>query len=234
MARKKILLLGATGASGLVTLSRALEADAEVIVYARNPSKIPTSARENPNLTIIQGSLDDTEALTAAIARKPDAIISLLGPATSDMVTYMKPWDRSTIFADTYRVIIEAMRANGVRRILAMGTLSIPEPKDRFSFLTAALVWVVYLMVHNAWHNIIYIGKTFDNAPPEIDWTVYRLGMISDGDYQAVADGYIGDGKTTSGVRRSELADWLVSQALSDEPHWVREKPVVSSAAKSK
>jgi len=35
-------------------------------------------------------------------------------------------------------------------------------------------------------------------------------------------------------VRRSELALWLVEQAVKDQPEWVREKPVVSSASKQK
>lgn len=114
------------------------------------------------------------------------------------MFAFMKPWDRTTVFADAYGIILDAMRANGVRRILAMGTLSIPDPKDRFSLirgtsclifvcfakltiLLAVLVWIIWTLVHGAWRNIIAIGEAFDKAPPEIDWTVYRIGMVKDG-----------------------------------------------------
>lgn len=49
-----------------------------------------------------------------------------------------------------------------------------------------------------------------------------------------MTDGYVGDGNTTLSVRRSELAQWLVEQAVKDEPEWVCEKPMVSSASKQK
>lgn len=49
-----------------------------------------------------------------------------------------------------------------------------------------------------------------------------------------MTDGYVGDGNTTLSVGRSELAQWLVEQAVKDEPEWVCEKPMVSSASKQK
>lgn len=49
---KKILILGSTGPTGLLTVRTALEHDLNVTVYARNPSKIPTDLAESPKLKV--------------------------------------------------------------------------------------------------------------------------------------------------------------------------------------
>jgi nucleoside-diphosphate-sugar epimerase len=240
MAPRKILLLGATGPAGIATLERLLSIPSiTVIVYARTPSRIPTHLRSHPQQTLLPpGTLSDTASLRAAVAQKPDVIISLLGPAQHDFLHWANPFSTETkqpVFADAYRVIIDAMKEYEVKRIYVMGTVSISDPKDKSSLASAAMVWAVWSVIHTAWKNVVAIGAVFDKIPKEagIEWTVFRLGNVTDGELQTPAvAGYVGDGKTTSGVRRSELADWLVKQATSEVHEWAGEKPVVSSAAK--
>jgi hypothetical protein len=116
------------------------------------------------------------------------------------------------------------------------------------------MVWVVWTLAHNAWKNIVAVGKFFDGIKKEdgILWTMFRLGGVVNGgfssrgsgwetetyalsgDFQGLAEGYVGDGKTTLSVRRSELSQWLVEQAIKEDPEWVYEKPMVSSPSKQK
>jgi len=49
---KKILVLGATGPTGLLILKKALEHGHAVTAYVRSPSKIPDDLKSNPNLTV--------------------------------------------------------------------------------------------------------------------------------------------------------------------------------------
>lgn len=130
MAPKKILLLGATGPAGIATIEHALAStrDVEVLVYARSPSKIPEELRADERVTILAGGeLSDTAALRDAVAQKPDAIVSLLGPPRSELLRWMNPWgdSRRLVFAETYNVIVRAMKEFGVRRILTMGYVGV-------------------------------------------------------------------------------------------------------------
>jgi nucleoside-diphosphate-sugar epimerase len=47
---KKVLILGATGPTGLLTARKALEHDHIVTIYARNPSKVPTDISDVANV----------------------------------------------------------------------------------------------------------------------------------------------------------------------------------------
>lgn len=52
MPQKKLLIFGGTGASGVHTVNHALSEGHEVIVYARNPDKLPEETRSNPKLKV--------------------------------------------------------------------------------------------------------------------------------------------------------------------------------------
>lgn len=195
----EILLLGATGPAGLETLKRALaEPDVHVTVYARSPDKIPADLRASGSaaekLTVLApAGLEDVEALRQAVTQtRPDAVISLLGPAQHDFLAWMNPFGGGgrgrTVFADAYRVVLDGLRECGggrPRRIYAMGTISIPDPRDRPSLLARLMVLAVWLVVHRAWRNVVSVGRFFDSLSSEeyadIQWTLFRLGAVVDG-----------------------------------------------------
>jgi uncharacterized protein YbjT (DUF2867 family) len=49
---KKILILGATGPLGLLTVKEALLRNFEITVYVRNPEKLPAEMKENKSITV--------------------------------------------------------------------------------------------------------------------------------------------------------------------------------------
>jgi nucleoside-diphosphate-sugar epimerase len=49
---KRILVLGASGKSGLRTVERALKAGHTVIAYLRNDTTLSEETKRNPNLTV--------------------------------------------------------------------------------------------------------------------------------------------------------------------------------------
>ena len=55
---KKILILGATGPTGILTVQTAFEHHHIVTIYARNPSKLPTNIGRDPNIKVSDLSLD--------------------------------------------------------------------------------------------------------------------------------------------------------------------------------
>lgn len=237
--QRQVLVFGATGPSGLAFLEKAVTIpDIQLLIYARNPSKIPNSLLLHPQLTVLpgSGSITDGAAIQDAIAllHQNDVIVSFLGPPASQIMAWINPFSqegKGPVFADAYSIMVDAMKRVGVRRIFALGTFSIVEKEDRRDFKALAIVWIVRLLFNRGWRNMVEIGKFFDSVPlQEIDWTVFRVGLLFDGEPQAVTDGYLGDGNTTSSIRRSELADWLVGQITTQDSKWVGRKPMVSTS----
>lgn len=187
MAPRKILLLGATGASGIPFIRRAIASDITVLVYARTPSKLPADLQAHALVTVLPAAaLDDAEALNAALALKPDAVVSLLGPAASEGLSWMNPFANKNpqAFADAYRLTVDAMKAHGVRRIFALGTFSIPDARDGNSLAMRLLIGVVWALFNRGWRSFVGIGKFFDTVDKkDIDWTIFRVGLITDGGF---------------------------------------------------
>ena len=71
----QVTVFGATGKIGRHVIDQLLAAGHTVTAYARNPSKLTTT---QPNLTVIQGGLDDPAGIGRAV-EGADAVISALG-----------------------------------------------------------------------------------------------------------------------------------------------------------
>jgi putative NADH-flavin reductase len=81
---KKIAVFGATGETGKQIVEQALQAEYEVVAYARNPSKLNVS---NEHLTVIQGELSDV-ALVKTALRGTSAVLSTLGPRGGSKISH--------------------------------------------------------------------------------------------------------------------------------------------------
>jgi len=168
MATFKILVLGGTGPAGICLLRELVHRNHPTIVYARNPSKIPQELLQSPmikvrniqtapigrhaiqlNLSfsmcvvqIIKGELGNTEALSTAVAQC-SVILSLLGPQISQRIS------SPTFFADCYKAtVFPLMRHHGVTRIVAIGTISIQRPEDRWALTQLIIVAFVRLFAN--------------------------------------------------------------------------------------
>lgn len=65
----RILCLGATGPSGVLIVRECIAQlpDSQVILYARSPDNLPHDLVNHPNVVVVKGTLEDTEALSNAI-----------------------------------------------------------------------------------------------------------------------------------------------------------------------
>ncbi|KAI9891856.1 MAG: hypothetical protein M1814_002421 [Vezdaea aestivalis] len=225
MSSPKILILGGTGATGILTVEGAINAGYDVTVLVRSPEKLGSTLSSSPKLRIIKGSFSDTNTLADAFAGQ-DVVLSLLGP--SNPLGF-----NGQVFPSIYRSVLGAMRENSVPRIYALGTFSIPDEHDKQSFLKTLMVWFIWLVAHKGWMEFTGIGELFKNEGEGIDWTVFRVGWLLNGDKgrEAVA-GYLGDGQTNLHVRRSEIAKWLLGEVSRGGKEWIGMAPGISSGGK--
>ena len=107
---KNVLLIGASGFVGTAILNELLNRNHKVTAIVRDAKKMNAS---NPNLTIVEADVTDTDALKEA-GKGKDAVISAYNPG----------WKNPHIYEDTlknYPLIVESAKQAGVKRLLIVG-----------------------------------------------------------------------------------------------------------------
>ena len=219
----RLLILGGTGPSGIKMIEEALAASHTVVIYARSPGKIPDTITSNPAVTVVEGQLTDAEKLTEAM-EGIDAVISALGPPVEKGPFYAS----NTPLAHAYSLVIDVMKKQDVRRLIALGTPSMKDDHDHFSLVMSTLVGGVALFAHNAYNDIVAVGKVIKSEGAELEWTIARVPILTNHDNKEVVAGYVGDGKTGTTLARVGFAHFVVGELENSE--WCRKAPLISSA----
>lgn len=120
----------------------------------------------------MKGEIDNQPALEKAMT-PCTAVLSLLGPSLDN-----KNIDPS-LFANYYKdMIFPTMRKLGIRRIIAMGTISISRPDDRFSAFQLMVHVFMRLFASAIYANMHNLATAFEVDSFGLDWTVFRIAAI--------------------------------------------------------
>jgi putative NADH-flavin reductase len=111
----KLVILGATGRTGRHLVTQALEKGHDVVILARDPSKVDTS---NERLRVIQGDVTNHAALGEAM-RGQDAVISAIGRGMS--------FKSEHLIERSVPGILATMQAHGIRRLMFMSAMGVGE-----------------------------------------------------------------------------------------------------------
>jgi uncharacterized protein YbjT (DUF2867 family) len=224
---------GIEGATGLIFIKAALQDSRRphLTLYVRNPSKVPHEYTTNDRITVVQGSLDDVASLTKAM-RNVTSVISLLGA----YITLSNFLTRSTAtpIADNFPTIFTAMRANGVKRIMALSSVGgFQRPGDyvpygRYWLFTYVAPKVV---VPGGAAEMRRIGEVVAGSEG-LEWTVFRIPHLNDGDAEGalpveVRETFDEDYKGGLELSRMSLVKWVLDEL--EEGKWVRKTPVVGN-----
>lgn len=115
----KILVLGATGRTGHLFTRKALEEGHAVTAYVRNPDKALSLLGAHQNLTIVPGTLDDAERLSAASSGQ-DVMVSILGQKAT-----VREFLSSTFMQERLPLIMEAVTGAGVKHCVLMSAYGV-------------------------------------------------------------------------------------------------------------
>jgi len=198
-----------------------------VVIYARNPSKVPADIAAHPAVTVIKGELADATALTSAFiadGRKADAVLSTVGPGMGHPGTLP--------LTEGYRTIIEVMKTQGCTRLIALSTSSAVDAHDKSSLLVRILVFIVWALQRNAYNDIVAYSKLIEEECTKhgIDWTLVRVPGLHSKPNQKIIAGYLGDGNTGVLLSRHAIAEFYVRAIEGKE--WLCKAPALSSIAK--
>jgi putative NADH-flavin reductase len=207
----RVLIIGASKGIGLETTRQALESGHHVRALARSATGMALS---DPNLEKVRGDALKAEDVEAALIGV-DVVIQTLGVGVGDLFRPVH------LFSDATRVLIAAMRARGVNRLICVTGFGAGDSRASISCLQRLPFQIVF-------------GRAYDDKSLQerlikesgLDWTIARPGVLTGGPrtgrYKVLADA----SKWRNGIiSRSDVAEFLVRQ-IADQTY-VRQAPVL-------
>ena len=246
MDQQHILVLGATGASGVAFIEAVLELSQQpyVTLFVRpgSRSKLPGSVNGRARIRIVEGALANTQALKIALSASDDAsfpaattVVSFLGAYLSVKAIFTR--DQSHPIADALRIaVLPTMKSCNVPRIMVLSTptafLHSSESKSmpwKWWFYT--MIPLLFAPQGNA--EMAGIANAVASAGAEddhLEWTIFRVPHLNDGNPSAeIVSGNL-DQKFTGSTElsRGSLARWVLKEV--EGRNWIRQAPLLGNA----
>lgn len=162
MDEKPIVLIGATGRTGLAFLERAVLSGLKVRTIVRDPSRLK-KFMTSEQVEYRQIKLNDTQALSETFV-DCRAVISVIGPSG------INP---NRLYSETYASVTEAMENAGVSRLIAL-TSSGHEDDPSFPLFFR---WFLKPLVLRKLYDDMVTAESIIEAS-KLDWTIVRPSMF--------------------------------------------------------
>src|ERR1700719_2489960 len=197
----RILIFGATGATGRYLVSQGLEQGCQVTAFVRNLAALTT---KHPDLTIVKGGLSDHNGITHAL-NGVNAVICVLGNNTGKAL--FKP---SNVISQNLPNIIRAMEQSRVARLLFVTSFGV----------NARMFWPEKLLLRTLFRNLFADLPVQEKLIKEsgLDWTIIRPARLTNGRKtgECRSGEYIYVHPFTS-ISRADVAGFLLKEAVSPE-----------------
>lgn len=207
----KILVFGASGGTGRELLKQALDKGMSVTAFVRDATRVADI--QHPNLTVVTGNVLNREDVGRTVAGH-DAVFYAIGAGPK----------RTTIREQGTRIVIEAMKAANIRRLVCLSSFGVGESRSDLSFFTRYVVVGIFLRHAFADHEqqeAVVRGSA-------LDWTLVRPPHLKDGAKTGIyQDGLaLAYGNIEGWITRADLADFMLKQLEDDR--YIRQAPRVS------
>jgi putative NADH-flavin reductase len=197
----KVLIIGASRGIGLETVRAALRAGHRVHALARSAASMPI---QDTNLVKVSGDALDRDTIRDAL-QDVDVVIQTLGVNFAPKLIF----EGTTLFSDSTRILVDAMKVAGVKRLIAVTGLGAGDSRGHGGFIYDAVVFPLLL-------KRVYDDKDVQEwiiRSSGLDWTIVRPGLLKNrpatGRYRVLTaskDWQFG------AISRSDVADFLVEQ----------------------
>jgi putative NADH-flavin reductase len=209
-----ILILGANGKIGSLTVNRFLKNGDRVIAYVRRRDSVDTT---DSNLEIVEGNLDNS-VLIESLIKRTDAVVSTLGPHM-DMSRKIK----STPISDAHETIIRLMKKNNKKRFITIGTTTIQSKTDIKHYSNTILPIIPKILFPTGYYEYRKIGQIISDS--DIDWTVVRFldpkGKHKSNSYNVTLEGR--SNKTL--ISRENIADFIFK--VTNQQLYIKQMPLI-------
>jgi len=212
----RIAIFGASGATGGLLTERSLAAGHTVAALVRSPAKFVFTGQ----VRVVQGDAFNRDAIAETVAGA-DAVFSALGARS--------PFAADETLERGIPLIVEAMQAAGVKRIIALGSAGALD-----SAMDRQPAWQRWLVEH-----VVY--TTLLKHPVEAQRAQYRALAASDLDWTMAMPPMLTNGASTGKFRvdgdalprgatylsRADVADFMFAQLTSSQ--WSRRGVYISN-----
>jgi len=197
----KVLIIGASRGIGLETVKAALLAGHNVRALARSAARIPI---QNPGLDRVAGNALDSSAIRSNLDGV-DVVVQTLGVDVAPRSIF----ERTTLFSQSTRIIVDAMKAAGVKRLIAVTGLGAGNSRGHGGIIYDSVVFPLLL-------KRVYDDKDVQEwiiKSSGLDWTIVRPGLLTNrpatGHYRILTAA--GDWRFGT-ISRADVADFIVRQ----------------------
>jgi putative NADH-flavin reductase len=205
----KVLIIGATGATGKILMREALEQGHEVTALARNPSAVVS---EDHRLRVLQGNALDESSLEAAVAGQ-DAVLSALGTRST------RP---TTLFSESTHNVIGAMDKHGVRRLVCITGIGVGDSKGHVGFFYDRIIRP--FVVRNVYEDKERQEEAIEQS--DLEWVIVRPAQLTDEPARGEYKVYLKGSYTATKISRADVAAFMLAQLTDDT--YVHKTPVIS------
>jgi putative NADH-flavin reductase len=133
----KLLIIGASRGIGLETTKAALAAGHSVRALARSAASIPM---RDPGLEKVSGNALDSGTIRSAL-EGVDVVVQSLGVEIAPRAIF----ERTTLFSQSNRILVDAMKIGGVKRLIAVTGLGAGDSRGHGGLLYDAVVFPLLL-----------------------------------------------------------------------------------------
>src|SRR5688572_22497576 len=160
----KVLVFGASGATGYNLISQAVEKGHYVRAFVRDPSKLKT---KNKNLSIFQGDVSNYQQVEDAV-KGQEAVISALGASN--------PFKHDTALIKGVENIVSAMTKFKIDRFMYQSFLGVEENRKELGFIVDHILSLLLkgsIKDHEVKEKII--------TSSSLQWTIVRCPTLTNG-----------------------------------------------------
>ena len=207
----KVLVLGATGATGRLIVDKAIAQGYEVTALVRSAEK----GRELVGTKLAIGDARDEAALRRAL-KGQDAVISALGTPAS-------PFKEVTLLSTATRALVSAMKAEQVSRLVAITGMGAGDSVGHGGFVFDRLIFPLLL-------RKVYADKNRQESivrESGLDWVLVRPSVLNDkpgrGAPRVLENLSAFHGGT---IARGDVASFVIDQVKSDA--WLHRSPLIT------
>ena len=207
----KILVLGATGATGRLIVNQAVARGYDVTVLVRSAEK----ARDITGAKLIVGDARDETALRAALKGR-EAVVSALG-------TPVSPFREVTLLSTATRALVSAIKAEQVSRLVCITGMGAGDSAGHGGFIADNVIFPLLL-------KKVYADKNRQEAIVRnsgLNWVLVRPSILNNkpgrGSIRALTDlsGFHG-----GSIAREDVAKFVLDQVRADT--WLHRSPLIT------
>lgn len=207
----RLAVLGATGKTGILLVEQALAAGHDVAALVRTPSRMSV---QHPRLKLVQGDAMEAGKVAQTITGA-DAVLNALGHVKGS------PENLQTVVIGH---VIDAMRQQGIRRLVTLTGGGVRHPKDQPKFVDHIFKFLLSMLAG----KVLADGERYIEMVRKsgLDYVVVRAPRLYDGphtgNYKA---GYVGKESGTK-LSRANLAEFMLQQVT--DKRWLCDMPIVT------